>query len=137
MRKILFFAFAMVITVAASANSIAKKSKAPKAVTYSVVENQYDNDGNANVVDVDAYDVAQIGIPARVRVVKGDKYGVNVIASDKQAEKTVHYSVKNGVIRFYSSAADELENGVVVINLVVPSVPEIRTLGNFDKYVVR
>ncbi len=137
MKKSFVFAFAMVMAVAASANTVTKKAKSPKVTTYTATEAVYDVNGNANVVEVNEFDVAQIDVPARVRVVKGDTYGVNLVALDKKAEKSVRYNVKNGVIRFYSNAAEELENGTVVINLVVPSTPEIRTAGSLSKYSVR
>ncbi|MCR5313886.1 MAG: hypothetical protein K6E54_09685 [Bacteroidaceae bacterium] len=134
MKKSIIFAFAMTMALAINANTVSKNSK---GTTYSATEAKYDKEGNVNVINVDAYNVAEIDVPARVRIVKGDKYGVNVIALDKTAEKAIHYTVKNGVLRFYSKAAEELNNGTVVINLVVPTTPEIRTASNLDTYSIQ
>ncbi|MCR5312786.1 MAG: hypothetical protein K6E54_03915 [Bacteroidaceae bacterium] len=134
MRKSIMFACAMLMAIAANANSETKNSKETKTTTYTIAETKFDKNGNVNVVNVDAYEVAQIDVPARVRIIKGNNYGVNVVALDKQAEKSIRYTVKNGILRFYSRSAEVLDNNSVVINLVVPATPEIKTSADLDKY---
>jgi len=137
MKKSIVIAIAMVFAVAANASTASKKAKAPKAPVYTVADSKFDEEGKANCVAVDAYSVAQINVPARVRVIEGNEYSVNVVALDKMAEKSVRYNVKDGVLHVYSVAFDEVENNAIVVNLIVPSAPKIKVAGNLDMLSVR
>ncbi|MBO4665090.1 MAG: hypothetical protein J5663_11870 [Bacteroidaceae bacterium] len=136
MRKSIFMAAALMIAVAANATTTTKKAKAPKTVSYAVAETSYDNDGNVSATSVDAYKVAEIDVPARVRFIEGNSYGINVISLGDKADKSIRYKVQNGVLRVYSTA-EYVENGSVIINLVVPSLPELKTAATLSTVNVR
>lgn len=135
MKKSIVLVAAMIIAVSASANPLSKKAKAPKAVSYTA-ETTYDVNGNVNTTSIDAYNVAEIDIPARVRFIEGSNYGINVISVDGKSEGTVRYKVKDGKLRIYSSA-EYVENGSFVINLIVPYLPEVKTSPVLNKINVR
>lgn len=136
MRKSVIMIAAMFIAVSASANSVAKKAKAPKAVTYTATETTFDVNGNVNISSVDAYNVAEINVPARVRFIEGNAYGINVIALNGENESSIHYKVKGGKLSVYSTS-EFVDNNTFVINLVVPTLPEVKTRATLDMINVR
>ena len=136
MKKSIIMAAALVFAVAANATTASKKAKAPKAVSYTVAETSYDNEGNVSTSSVDAYNVAEIDVPARVRFIEGKSYGINVISLGDKSDKSIRYKVQNGVLRVYSTA-EYVENGSVIINLVVPTLPELKTAATLNTINVR
>ncbi len=133
MKKSILFAITMVIASVANAKSSVNNSEIAEPIAYRIAETQYDNEGNANFTNVDAFNIAQIEVPARVRVIKGESYGLNISTLNKETEKSLRYTVTDGVLRFYANTPEALSNDPIVINLVVPSVPEIKTVSNLNK----
>lgn len=136
MKKSIIMVAAMIIAVSASANSFSKKSKAPKTTTYTAAETTYDADGSVKLASLEAYNVAEIAVPARVRFIEGKSYGINVISIDGNSESNVRYKVKNGKLRVFTTA-ENVENGSYVINLIVPVLPEVKTSFDLDKINIR
>ena len=135
-KSIVMVAALMMAAVTVNATTTTKKAKAPKTVSYTVAETSYDNDGNVSATSVDAYKVAEIDVPARVRFIEGNNYGINVISLGDKADKSIRYKVQNGVLRVYSTA-EYVENGSVIINLVVPALPELKTAASLNTINVK
>ena len=136
MKKSIVFAAIMLAAVSANATTSAKKAKAPKPTTYTVAETSYDNEGNVSATSVDAYKVAEIDVPARVRFIEGKSYGINVVSLADNVDKSIRYKVQDGVLRVYSTA-EYVENNSVIINLVVPALPELKTAATLNTINVR
>ena len=136
MKKSIVFAAIMLAAVSANATTSTKKAKAPKPTTYTVAETSYDNDGNVSATSVDAYKVAEIDVPARVRFIEGKSYGINVVSLADNVDKSIRYKVQDGVLRVYSTA-EYVENNSVIINLVVPALPELKTAATLNTINVR
>jgi len=134
-KSIMFVAAFVIAAVSVNAETSSKKAKAPKAAVYTVAETSYDNEGNVSATSVEAFNVAEINVPARVRFIEGKNYGINVISLDN-TEKSIRYKVKDGVLRVYSTA-EFVENGNVIINLVVPTLPELKTSASLNTMNVR
>ena len=136
MKKSIVMVAAMMFAVVANAATASKKASVSKNVSYSVAETSYDKDGNVSATSVESYNVAEIDIPARVRFIEGDSYGINVISLSDNTNKSIRYKVQNGVLRVYSTA-EYVENGSVIINLVVPALPELKTAATLNTINVR
>ena len=113
---------------------------------------------NANEVTTVAFNEARVNIPARVRFVKGENYGFSVEAKDSIIAKAVRCSVKDGVLRMSFGNAlapgetrydarknvyyygvneegqillDQNEENDLVITVVAPEMPKLKTSSNF------
>ena len=135
-KSIVIAAALMMAAVDVNAASNSKKAKAPKTVSYTVAETSYDNEGNVSATSIEAFNVAEIDVPARVRFIEGNNYGINVISLADNANNSIRYKVKNGVLRVYTTA-EYVENGSVIINLVVPTLPELKTAASLNTINVR
>ncbi len=76
---------------------------------------------------VSPFERVSVNVPACVRFVKGDTYGVSVRSANAYEASAVRWEVADGVLRF-SSVDPAPEVGGVCITIVSPTEPEL-TLG--------
>lgn len=80
------------------------------------------------------FTATQLNVPARVRFVEGDKYGVRVSSENKELAKTISCNVENGVLSVNYKHNEDLEqyNDLsVVITIITPKMPTIKTGRDF------
>ena len=77
---------------------------------------------NAKHVETTSFDEVRVNIPARVRIIVGETYSVNVAAQNEMVASSVRYEVKDGVLKINSTDVEELtENGEPLhITIVAP-----------------
>ena len=77
---------------------------------------------NAKHVETTSFDEVRVNVPARVRIIVGETYSVNVAAQNEMVASSVRYEVKDGVLKINSTDVEELtENGEPLhITIVAP-----------------
>ncbi len=81
----------------------------------------------AQVNDVTPFEEVNVNVPATVRIVNGENFGVYVRSLDKYTATKVDYEVKDGTLVFTTKMDhDEMEN--VCITIISPIEPEF-TIG--------
>lgn len=86
---------------------------------------------NAKSVETDKFSEVRVNVPARLRIVAGDNYGVNISASDEMVAKAIRANVKNGVLSLTTRDIEELGDAInsLCITIVTPSEPTL-TMGS-------
>lgn len=84
---------------------------------------------NATRIETADFSEVRVNVPARVRIVSGDSYSVNITAENKDLEGLVRYNVEDGVLRINASNLDAIrDNGSsFCITIVTPNVPKVTT----------
>lgn len=84
---------------------------------------------SANSIKMTApFDKVQMDVAAKVRVVDGHAFGVNVRTNDKEVAEDIVVKVENGVLDITSkSGADLSANDKLQITIITPNNPEIET----------
>ena len=77
---------------------------------------------NAKHVETTSFDEVRVNVPARVRIIVGETYSVNVAAQNEMVASSVRYEVKDGVLKINSTDVEALtENGEPLhITIVAP-----------------
>ena len=76
----------------------------------------------------------KVNVPARVRVIRGSQYGINLSAEDSLLTSAIRYSVENGTLSI--NTIDETlllaEGSEVVITITAPEMPSFKTGRDFE-----
>lgn len=99
---------------------------------------------NAKRVETVSFDEVRVNVPARVRVVAGETYGVNVAAQNELVSASIRCTVKDGVLYISTRDVENLiKNGESLhITVVAPEnvkvsvgrdMQAMSTLKNFDE----
>lgn len=85
---------------------------------------------NAKSVETASFSEVRVNVPARIRIVAGDSYGVSIAASDDQIANAIRANVKDGVLSLTTRNIEELGEAVnsLCITVVTPSEPTL-TMG--------
>lgn len=76
-----------------------------------------------------SFNEVRVNVPARVRVVAGEDYSVNVSAQNEYVAKSIRYTVKGGVLYLSSYDVDSLvdSNEAIHITIVAPKDVKLTT----------
>ena len=96
---------------------------------------------NAEVKNINAFSEVKVNVPARVRVIRGSQYGINLSAEDslltsaiRYSVEKIRYSVENGTLSI--NTIDETlllaEGSEVVITITAPEMPSFKTGRDFE-----
>lgn len=89
---------------------------------------------NAEVKNINAFSEVKVNVPARVRVIRGSQYGINLSAEDSLLTSAIRYSVENGTLSI--NTVDETlllaEGSEVVITITAPEMPSFKTGRDFE-----
>ncbi len=86
----------------------------------------------ARNTEVKPFEGVNVNVPARVRFVYGDTYGVDIQATDSLVASAIRYSVQDGVLKIRSidGAYKPVEN--VCITIVSPQEPTLTVGRHMD-----
>lgn len=93
---------------------------------------------SAKDIDTTPFDKVQVGVAARVRVIDGDKYSVNIRTTEQSLAEDVKVNVENGVLAISSRQGDGLipEGEAMIITITCPTDLDVVAGVNFDAYDV-
>ena len=84
-------------------------------------------------VEMKPFEGVKVNVPARVRFVSGDNYELGVRGADSIAEKSIIWSVEDGVLKIrprYESVNDEYNE--LCITIVSPVEPKLMVGRDFE-----
>lgn len=94
---------------------------------------------NAKRVETASFDEVRLNVPARVRIVAGDSYSVNITSTNESLASAVRLDVKDGVLRINTrdveAFAEEAEK--LCITIVTPREPKLTTSRDLQTKVLR
>ena len=78
---------------------------------------------SAEPKSIEPFDQINVEVPARVRVVQGEEYGIQVISADSNSTRNLKYSVVDGVLRIKTESSDMMEASPrnMVITIITPA----------------
>ena len=82
---------------------------------------------NAKRVETESFNKVMVNVPARVRVVPGDTYSVNIATSDSILAQSLRVNVENGVLNIMPDARldnRESDSNLRII-IVTPVEPQV------------
>lgn len=82
---------------------------------------------NAQRVETESFNKVMVNVPARVRVVPGDTYSVNVATTDAELANSLRVNVKDGVLNITTDARlgqSEAQSTLRII-IVTPVEPKV------------
>ncbi len=85
----------------------------------------------AENMNVNPFEDVNVNVPARVRFVYGETYGVDIQATDSLAASGIRWSVKDGVLKIRNIDANEELNDVC-ITIVSPKAPKLSVGRNME-----
>lgn len=87
---------------------------------------------NANPVNTEPFSKVNVNVPGRIRLIKGESYGVSVYAADHKYSSSVEFTVKNGVLSIETSSDDMRQSSGkgTVITVITPKEDTMLTSGN-------
>lgn len=83
---------------------------------------------NAQRVETESFNKILVNVPARVRVVPGDTYSVNIATADSTLAQSIRVNVEDGVLRIAHDAKDanlEQSDSKLRLIIVAPVEPQI------------
>lgn len=91
---------------------------------------------SAQNVETNPFDKVQIDVAARVRVIDGNSYGVNVRSSDKDWAESIKVSVENGVLAISTRDGYNAEDETTIITITCPTDVDVAISHNFEAFEV-
>ena len=81
---------------------------------------------NAKRVETSSFNEVRVDVPARVRIVVGDTYCVNITAANKYIEDAVRAKVKDGILTLNVRDLEQLGDSTnsLRITIVTPVAPK-------------
>ncbi len=94
---------------------------------------------NAKHVETASFNEVRVNVPARVRIVAGETYSVNIAAENELVANAVKVEVKNGVLCINTRDIDALgEKGEnIYITIVAPCDPKLSSSRDMETKVLR
>ena len=86
---------------------------------------------SAENLNLNPFSGVSVNVPARVRFVYGDKYGVDIQATDSLTASAIRWTVKDGCLRIRSIDNEE-HLGEVCITVMSPVEPELTVGRNME-----
>lgn len=91
---------------------------------------------NAEIKNVTAFNEVNVNVPARVRVIKGNFYGIMVSSDNEQLSKAVNYSVEDGILKI-SSYDESVMEGNSKEMIITVTTPEDANLSTGRRHVAK
>lgn len=91
---------------------------------------------SAQNVETCPFDKVEIDVAARVRVIDGNSYGVNVRSTDKDWAENIKVSVENGVLAISSRNGYNTEDETTVITITCPTDVDVATSHSFEAFEI-
>ena len=79
------------------------------------------------------FEGVKVNVPARVRFVSGENYGMGVRSTDSISGNNILWSIENGVLKIrsrYETTEEDMEN--VCITIVSPVEPKLMVGRNYE-----
>ncbi|MCQ2197700.1 MAG: DUF2807 domain-containing protein [Bacteroidaceae bacterium] len=94
---------------------------------------------NAKRVETTSFNEVRVNVPARVRIVAGETYSVNIVAENKYLTDAVKVTVKDGVLAINSNGIESLgnEGEELCITIVTPCEPKLSASRDMETKVLR
>lgn len=93
---------------------------------------------NAQQVETTSFDEVRVNVPARVRIVAGENYGVSIATKNEEVAKAVNYDVKNGVLNINTRDIEALaDENAIRITIVTPHKLKVTTNRFMETRVLR
>ncbi len=86
---------------------------------------------SAENMNVNPFEDVNVNVPARVRFVYGETYGVDIQAADSLVASGIRWSVKDGVLKIRNIDTNETLNDVC-ITIVSPKAPKLSVGRNME-----
>jgi len=82
---------------------------------------------NAQRVETESFNKVLVNVPARVRVVPGDSYSVNIATTDSVLAKSLRVDVKDGILSInpdlkYGQSESESTLRLIIVTPIEPEV---------------
>ena len=87
---------------------------------------------NAKRVETESFDKVLVNVPARVRVVPGDTYSVNIATSDSILAQSLRVNVENGVLSIVPDARVDASNSDAKLRIIIVTPVEPRVMAGRD-----
>ena len=84
----------------------------------------------AENMNLNPFEGVNVNVPARVRFVYGEKYGVDIQTADSLTASAIRWTVKDGVLRIRS--IDDGDLGDVCITIMSPVEPKLSVGRNME-----
>lgn len=93
---------------------------------------------NAQRVETASFEEVRVNVPARVRIVAGENYSINIATKNEEVAKAVNCSVKDGVLCINTRDIEALDNdNSVRITIVTPRELKVTTNRAMEAQVLR
>lgn len=89
---------------------------------------------NAQRVETESFNKVMVNVPARVRVVPGDTYSVNIATTDTELAKSLRVDVKNGTLNIATDARANVEEPKSALRIIIVTPVEPQVLAGRDFY---
>lgn len=91
---------------------------------------------NAQRVETESFNKVLVNVPARVRVVPGDTYSVNVATTDSVLANSLRIDVEDGTLKINRDARQEALDSDTTLRLIIVTPVEPTVLAGRD-YLAR
>lgn len=124
MKKFMMFVAAMVIATASANASVNEFSG---------------DDGETILKETESFSEVNVGVPARIRLVSGDKYSVSVTADNVFVAEAINSKVKDDVLYISTRDIEALEasTDMLIITIECPGLPILTTSRDMESSMVR
>ena len=88
----------------------------------------------AEIKNVEAFSEVKVSVPARVRVIKSDEYGISLSSEDTLLTSSIRYNVENGMLSISAvgESASLSEDGGLLITITTPERPSLKAGRDFE-----
>lgn len=90
---------------------------------------------NAQRVETESFNKVLVNVPARVRVVPGDTYSVNIATSDAELANSLRVNVKNGTLNIATDAKNGQSDVQSALRIIIVTPVEPQVLAGRDFHV--
>lgn len=94
---------------------------------------------NAKRVETSSFNEVRVNVPARVRIVAGETYSVNISSINENVADMVNCSVDNGVLKIATRDIESLtdNNDKLFITIVTPTEPKLTVGRSMEQVTLR
>lgn len=94
---------------------------------------------NAKHVETTSFNEVRVNVPARVRIVAGETYSVNIASINENVADMVNCSVDNGILKIATRDIESLaeNNDKLIITIVTPTEPKLTVGRSMEQVTLR
>ena len=90
---------------------------------------------NAQRVETESFNKVMVNVPARVRVVPGDTYSVNIATTDAEFANSLQVNVKDGILNIAAGAKDGRVESDSTLRIIIVTPVEPKVVAGRDFHV--